>query len=127
MKKFKCEEFDNLVIKNFNLDTLFSIIEQYQYIPLALFNMKSFDEALINYIKKNYTSFEKLIYLEYLGYNIRRIGTLKEISLSFEEVQEEIIRNFFERKENDIFEEEFDYDQIEFEYEDINSEDEKIE
>jgi hypothetical protein len=127
MKKFKCEEFDNLVIKNFNLDTLFSIIEQYQYIPLALFNMKSFDEALINYIKKNYTSFEKLKSLEYLGYNIRRIGTLKEISLSFEEVQAEIIRNFFERKENDIFEEEFDYDQIEFEYEDINSEDEKIE
>jgi hypothetical protein len=123
-----CEEFDNLLIKHFNLDTLFSIIEQYHYIPLALFNMKSFDEALFNYIKNNYTSFEKLKSLEFLGYKIRRIGTLKEISLSFGEVQAEIIRNFFERKEKENFEEEiFDYDQIEFEYEEIYSEDENVE
>jgi hypothetical protein len=130
-----CEEFDNLVIKNFNLDTLFSIIDRYRYIPLALFNMKSFDEALFKYIKKNYTSFEKLKSLEYLGYNIQRIGTLKEVSLSFDEVQAEIIRNFFDRKETNFtekiqkenFEEIFDYEKIEFEYEDIYSEDEEIE
>jgi hypothetical protein len=117
------------------LDTLFSIIDRYRYIPLALFNMKSFDEALFKYIKKNYTSFEKLKSLEYLGYNIQRIGTLKEVSLSFDEVQAEIIRNFFDRKETNFtekiqkenFEEIFDYEKIEFEYEDIYSEDEEIE
>jgi hypothetical protein len=130
-----CEEFDNLLIKNFNLDTLFSSIEQYHYISLALFNMKSFDETLFNYIKKNYTSFEKLKSLEFLGYNIRRIGTLKEISLNFGELQTEIIRYFFHKgpikvnsnspqeiQKNFLIEEveeeeTFDYDQIEFEYE----------
>jgi hypothetical protein len=140
-----CEEFDNLLIKHFNLDTLFSIIEQYHYIPIALFNLKSFDEALFNYIKKNYTSLEKLKLLESFGYNIQRIGTLTEISLNFGELQTEIIRYFFHkgpRKVNsnspqeiqknflieEVEEEEtFDYDQIEFEYEEIYSEDENAE